>query len=202
MRPDTGSSTAVEFTLDTIPPAVSITTSGGLTNKASQTISGTVTASEAPVGATVSLYDNGGTTPIGSATVVSGGAWSATVTLSGDGTHSITAQDTDTAGNTGSSGAVVFTLDTIPPTVAISTSGGLTNKASQTISGTVTASEAPVGATVSLYDNGSTTLIGTATVVSGGGWSTAVTLFGDGTHSIVARSSPQGRVEKGWNWGV
>ena len=102
MRPDTGSSTAVEFTLDTIPPAVSITTSGGLTNKASQTISGTVTASEAPVGATVSLYDNGGTTPIGSATVVSGGAWSATVTLSGDGTHSITAQDTDTAGNTGS----------------------------------------------------------------------------------------------------
>ena len=79
MRPDTGSSTAVEFTLDTIPPAVSITTSGGLTNKASQTISGTVTASEAPVGATVSLYDNGGTTPIGTATVVSGGAWSATV---------------------------------------------------------------------------------------------------------------------------
>ena len=33
---------------------------------------------------------------------------------------------------------VVFTLDTVAPTVAISTSGGLTNQASQTISGTVT----------------------------------------------------------------
>jgi hypothetical protein len=98
--------------LETIPPTVSISTSGGLTNQASQTIYGTVTTSEAPVGATVSLYDNGGATAIGTATVGTGGAWSTPVTLSGDGTHSIVAQDTDAAGNTGTSSAVVFTLDT------------------------------------------------------------------------------------------
>jgi Bacterial Ig-like domain len=183
---NTGTSAPVVFTLDTMPPTVAITTAGGLTNQASQTISGTVTATEAAPGSTVTLYDNGSTTALGSATVGSGGAWSTTVTLSGDGTHSIVAEDTDAAGNTGISSPVVFTLDTVPPTVTITSAGGLTNQASQTISGTVTATEAPVGATVSLYDNGSTTPIGTATVGAGGAWSTSVTLSGDGTHSIVA----------------
>ena len=103
--------------------------------------------------------------------------------------HSIVAQDTDAAGNTGSSTPVVFTLDTIAPTVAITSSGGLTNQATQTISGTVAAGEAAVGSTVYLYDNGGTTAIGTATVGSGGNWSTSVTLSGDGAHSIVARDT-------------
>ena len=150
-------------------------------------ISGTVIGSEAPVGATVSLYDNGGATAITTATVGPGGTWSAPVTLSGDGTHSIVAKDTDAVGNTGSSTAVVFTLDTIPPTVSIATSGGVTNRASQTISGTVIGSEAPVGATVSLYDNGGVTAI--ATVGASGSWSAPVTLSGDGTHSIVAKDT-------------
>ncbi len=91
-------------------------------NVATQTISGSVTAGEAAVGATVTLLDTVGgvTTQIGTATVGSGGVWTTTVTLSGDGAHSIVAQDTDAAGNTGTSTAVVFTLDTLAPTVAIS----------------------------------------------------------------------------------
>ncbi len=117
-------STAVVFTLDTLAPTVAITSSGGLTNDATQTISGSVAAGEAAVGGTVYLYDNGGTTAIGTATVGSGGAWTTTVTLSGDGAHTIVAQDTDAAGNTGSSTAVVFTLDTIAPTVAITSAAG------------------------------------------------------------------------------
>jgi hypothetical protein len=137
----------------------------------------------------VSLYDNGGSTPIGTATVGAGGGWSTSVMLSGDGTHSIVTKDTDAASNTGASSAVVFTVDTIPPTASIATPGGLTNKASQTISGTVTASEAPVGATIALYDNAGVTAIGTATVGADGTWSTPVTLFGDGTHSIVAEDT-------------
>jgi hypothetical protein len=104
--------TGIEVAAQTIPPTVSISTSGGLTNQVTQTISGTVTAGEATVGATVSLYDSGGATAIGTATVGAGGAWSTSVTLSGDGTHSIVAKDTDAAGNTGSSSAVVFTVDT------------------------------------------------------------------------------------------
>src|SRR6202007_889481 len=108
-------------------------------------------------------------------------------TLSGQGSNSIVAKDTDAAGNTGSSTPVVFTLDTVAPTVAISTAGGTTNQATQTISGTVTSTGATPGATVTLYDNG--TQIGTATVGSGGAWSTSVTLSGQGSHSIVAKDT-------------
>ncbi|MGA2868853.1 MAG: hypothetical protein ABSF34_06820, partial [Verrucomicrobiota bacterium] len=70
------------------------------------------------------------------------------------------------------------------PTVAITPPTGPTPTASVTISGTATeqvASET-VGTTVTLYDNGSTTALGTATVLAGvnGGlptWSTTVTLL-------------------------
>ena len=187
---NTGVSYPLSFTLDTIPPTVTISSSGGLTNQATQTISGNLAAGEAAIGATVYLYDNGGATPIGTATVGNGGSWSTTVTFSGDGTHSIVAEDTDAAGNIGISVTpVVFTLDTVPPTVTISSSGGLTNQAGQTISGNVVANEAAVGATVYLYDNGNTTPIGTATVGAGGNWSTTVTLSGDGAHSIVAQDT-------------
>ena len=92
--------------------------------------------------------------------------------------HSLRRQDTDAAGNTGTSAAVAYTLDTVAPTVAITSSGGLTNQATQTIAGTVKTTEAAAGSTVTLYDNG--TKIGTATVDSNGSWSASVTLSGDG----------------------
>ena len=180
---NTGSSTPVVFTLDTVAPTVAISTAGATTNQTSQTISGTVTAGDAAIGSTVTLYDNG--TQIGTATVGSGGAWSTSVTLA-HGTNSIVAKDTDAAGNTGGSTPVVFTLDTVAPTVAISTAGATTNQTSQTISGTVTAGDAAIGSTVTLFENG--TQIGTATVGSGGAWSTSVNLA-HGTNSIVAKDT-------------
>ena len=105
--------------LETIAPTVAIGTAGTTTNQATQTISGTATAAagEAAVGATVTLFDsvNGGTaTQIGTATVGPGGTWSTGVVLSGNGSHSIVAQDTDAAGNFGASTAVVFTLTVVP----------------------------------------------------------------------------------------
>ena len=184
---------AVVFTLDTLAPSVTISSAAETSNVATQTISGSVTAGEAAVGATVTLLDTVGgvTTQIGTATVGSGGLWTTTVTLSGDGAHSIVAQDTDAAGNTGTSTAVVFTLDTLAPSVTISSAAETSNVATQTISGSVTAGEAAVGATVTLLDTvgGVTTQIGTATVGSGGLWTTTVTLSGDGAHSIVAQDT-------------
>jgi hypothetical protein len=181
------------ITVDTVPPTVTISTPDTTTNQSTQTISGSVTTTEATAGATVTLYDtvNGVTTQIGTATVGSGGTWSTSVTLSGSGSHSIVAQDTNAAGNTGTSTPVVFTLDTLAPTVMISTTAETSNVATQTISGTVAAGEAAVGATVTLLDTvgGVTTQIGTATVGSGGVWSTSVTLSGDGAHSVVAKDT-------------
>ncbi|MDH2407003.1 FecR domain-containing protein, partial [Bradyrhizobium sp. SSUT18] len=98
-----------------------------------------------------------------------------------------------TGSSASASKTLVPTLDT-PQAIAlvslapvtISNAGGPTNQGGQTISGTV--DPALVGTTVTLYDtyNGITTQIGTVTVGSGGIWSAAVTLAGDGNHSIVA----------------
>jgi hypothetical protein len=119
------------------------------------------------------------------------GSWSTPVTLV-PGANSIVAKDTDAAGNTGASAAMVYTLDTVAPTVTITSAGGSTSQASQTISGTVTAAAtggAPTGTTVSLYDNGSTTALATAPVGTNGSWSAPVTLS-PGANSIVANLPP------------
>jgi Tol biopolymer transport system component len=184
------STATLSFTLDTVAPTVTIS-GGGLTNQASQTISGTVTAAagEAAIGSTVTLFDNG--TQIGTVTIgADGKGWSAPVTLI-SGANSIVAKDTDAAGNTGASPAVVYTLGTVAPAVTItSPQGGYTNKASQTIGGTVTKAPGETGtpgATVTLYDNGSTTALATATVTNGS-WSVPVTLSA-GANSIVAKDT-------------
>ena len=158
---------------------VIISSIGGPVNKASQTVSGTVDV--AYVGTTVTLLDtyNGVTTQLGTATVGSGGVWSKTVNLSGDGTHTIVAQDA--AANITTSTPVVFSLDTTAPTIAITSAGGPTNQASQTITGTVDVADA--GATVTILDGA--TSVGTAVVQSNGSWSTSVTLA-NGTNSLTA----------------
>ena len=170
---NTGTSNAVVFTLETVAPAVDDhDTASESSNVASQAITGVVTAEDAAIGSTVTLYDtlNGVTSQIGTASVGSGGVWSTSVTLSGDGAHSIVAKDTDAAGNTGTSNAVVFTLETVAPAVTISTASESSNVASQAITGVVTAGDAAIGSTVTLYDtlNGVTSQIGTASVGSDG----------------------------------
>ncbi|WP_342165029.1 beta strand repeat-containing protein [Methylobacterium sp. SD21] len=180
---NTGTSSAVSYTLDTTAPVIGLTSAGGLTNKPSQTIAGSVGAQDA--GSTVTLTDNG--KAIGKAVVQGDGTWSAKVTLSGDGQHSLVAFDTDKAGNTGTSAAVTYTLDTAAPTVSLTSAGGLTNQTNQTISGKVGVQDA--GSTVTVNDNGKA--IGTATVQTDGTWSTKVTLSGDGAHSLVATDTDQ-----------
>jgi autotransporter passenger strand-loop-strand repeat protein len=132
-----GTGTAsLTFTLDTSAPAVAITSAGGLTNKANQPIAGTVADSDnLAANPTITLFDNGSKI---ATTTANGGTWSASIILAGDGSHTITAQATDLAANTGTSNNDALTLDTSAPAVAIISTGGLTNQATQTIAGTVT----------------------------------------------------------------
>jgi phosphosulfolactate synthase (CoM biosynthesis protein A)/nitrogen fixation protein len=182
---NTGSSTAVVLTLETAVPTVTITTAGGDTNVASHTITGSVSGDATAPGSTVSLFDNGSTTALGTALVQADGSWTDTVTLAA-GANSIVAKDIDLAGNTGSSTAVVLTLETAVPTVTITTAGGDTNVASHTITGSVSGDATAPGSTVSLFDNGSTTALGTALVQADGSWTDTVTLAA-GANSIVAK---------------
>ena len=119
------------------------------------------------MGGTVTVYD--GNTQIGTATVGADGGWSTVVTLQNDGLHSIVAKDTDASDDTVESTAVTYTLATIAPTVAITSTGGLINQATQTIAGTVSTTEAAAGSLVILYDNGRQ--VGVANVASNGTWS-------------------------------
>ena len=169
--------------MDTTAPTVSITSAGGSTNQVVQTITGTVDV--AAIGTTVTLFDNGGTTPLGTAVVQNDGSWSTSVTLSGNGTHSIVAKDTDAAGNTGTSSAVIYTLSTVGPTVT----EGLTIDTGSSASDRITSNDALTGTadanTLVTLKEGAVVL-GTTTTNGAGVWSFTPAGLSDGLHTIVA----------------
>lgn len=181
---NTGSATVVDTLTDA--PSVSITSPAEASNAAGQTITGTVVAggTATVVGQTVTLTDNGAA--LATATVQSDGTFSATVTLPNQGANSIVATVTDSNGNTGSSAAVVDTLDTIAPTIAITSAAEVSDAAGQAISGTVSSggTATVAGQTVTLTDNGAT--LGTATVQADGTFSANVTLPNPGANTVVA----------------
>ena len=195
---------ALNVTLDTTAPVVAINGSGGSTNQVTQTISGTVDIAD--IGTTVTLFDNSSPTALGTATVGAGGVWSTSVTLVGNGTHSVVAQDTDAAGNTGSSPAIVFTLNTTAPSggtpdlIAASDSGTSNDNITNVTAPTFTVALSPTalaGDTIQLLLGGSplahpATHMITATDVTAGSVNLAVTagdLGADGTKLLAAQFS-------------
>ncbi len=103
------SSATLEVTFDTTPPTVTISLVAGAQNQADRVVSGTVSSAEP--GATVTIYD--GATAIGTAALQADDSWSASVTLSGQGVHALTAVDEDLAGNIGTSAAVDAVYQTV-----------------------------------------------------------------------------------------
>ncbi len=138
-----GTSAPATFVLDTTAPALSITSPGGLTRERSQTLSGTIGAGDQ--GRSVALYD--GQTLLGTAATDGNGRWSRTIELPAtEGEHAITAVATDAAGNTGTSAATVFTLDTTaPPTPTLAQGVGAEARV-------LTVSFVEAGATVRLFN--------------------------------------------------
>lgn len=203
-------SPAANFTLtiDTTPPAAPLIVnavgevggasatlvSGGSIQNGTPTLSGT-----GEVGATIRIYDNGGTTPIGTITVPAGGNWTFTPTTAlTEGAHTLTAVATDPVGNVGlpSAGFTLTVDSSIPATPGIPTvtddvspglgtiaNNGSTNDTTPTFSGTGTA-----GDTITILDNGDP--IGTTTVRADGSWSfTPDTPFTTPDHSISVTES-------------
>src|SRR5207248_9653441 len=130
------------------------------TNQPSLTLTGTVAGADA--GTTIIIFD--GATQVGVGTI-SGSTWSAGVTLS-NGSNVLTAQVTDAAGNTNTSGAVSYTLNTVGPSggtpvlTAASDSGtaqtdDITNVTAPIFTVALNTSTAAVGDTVQLLLGGS-----------------------------------------------
>ncbi|NVD97745.1 Ig-like domain-containing protein [Massilia sp. BJB1822] len=143
----------------------------GISNVGTPQITG-----HAEANATVRLYDTDGTTLLGTATANGAGNWSITSSVLSEGTHTLTAKQTDVAGNVSSaSSSFTYIRDTIGPTgMALSTTSvneaGSTNGATvATLSSTditaVTYGFA-VGNGVIDADNGKFTISGTNLVAA------------------------------------
>jgi large repetitive protein len=184
-------STTLALTLETSAPTPTIalvsdtgaSSSDGITSNAALT--GTAIAA-----GTVVLIRNGGT-ELGFVTAGVGGTWSFTPTLA-DGSYTLTALETDTAGNIGST-TLAVTLETsaTPPTVALVSDTGASASdhitSSDALSGT-----AEAGSIVRIKHGG--TVLGTATAGISGAWSFTPTLSDGGYVLTAQEETPAGNV--------
>jgi large repetitive protein len=194
-----GTAASQSYVLDTTAPAApsapdmtagTDTGSSGtdnVTSNASPTFTGT-----AESGSTVTLYDTDGTTVLGTATAT-GGNWSITSSVLGEGAHTLTATAVDAAGNVSTaSSSLGATIDTTAPAapsapdLAASSDDGAssTDNATSITTPTFTGT-AESGSLVTLYDTDGTTVLGTATA-TGGNWSIASSTLALGGHTIYA----------------
>ncbi|HST75656.1 MAG TPA: Ig-like domain-containing protein, partial [Acetobacteraceae bacterium] len=173
--------------VDEIAPVVTIDSLGGPINQSMQTVTGTATE----IGGTITVWD--GLATVGSAMVGDDGHWTATnVTLTGEGPHSLVANETDAAGNTGASTAVTYTLDLTPPTVTIASIdpvNAATAAAGFTISGTTNAEDGRM-VSVQIVDSDENP-VGSPypATVANGAWSVTVPStdhLADGSYTVTA----------------
>ena len=193
-------SPALDLVIDTAAPAAPMTLAlgaasdsgvmgDGITNVTTPTITGTGTA-----GDTVTLYD--GNAVVGTGTVAGNGTWAITSSALPAGTDSLTATQTDIAGNLSAvSTPLTLQIDTVTPSApsnlalaSTSDSGvagdDITNVTSPTLTGIGVA-----GDTVTLLDvgaGGATTTVGTGTVARNGTWSIATSTLAAGANNLTA----------------
>jgi T5SS/PEP-CTERM-associated repeat protein len=185
--------TGNDVTLDQQPPAAPSGLSdaaivGGYVNAAHQASSLLTGVAEA--GATITLYDHGGTTALATTTAdAASGAFSIDLSTLADGAHSLTVTATDAAGNTGPASApLAFTVNSLAPAAPAGLAdaaivGGYVSAAHDTASQMLTGN-ADAGAVVTVYDGSAK--LGTATASNTGAWSYRLGHLGDGAHSLTA----------------
>ena len=151
------------------------------------------TGSGAEAGATVTLFDTNGTTVLGTAIADGSGNWSITSSTLTGGSHTLTAKQTDIAGNTSAASAgLSVTIDTAAPAApsapdlaAASDSGNTTDNTTNIASATFTGT-AEAGSTVTIFSDG--VAVGSG-VAAGGNYSITTSALADGPHSITAKAT-------------
>ncbi len=138
-------STPVTFTVDTTAPAVTVTSVNGTAHTFPYTTNTTVTSVGGTCGTatgdatTVSVALGGAASENGNASC-NAGTWTYTLVapLSTSGVDTVTATQTDTAGNTGTSGSQTITVDTTAPAVTVTSVNGTAQTFPYTTNTTVT----------------------------------------------------------------
>jgi hypothetical protein len=179
---NTGTAT-LSFTLDRTAPVVSMALVADTGSSASDKVTSNPALKGTGEANTVVTIKEGDTI-LGTAVVDSTRAWSFTPTGLSDGAHTLTATQTDLAGNTGTT-TLSFTLDQTAPAMSMalvadtgsSASDGITAKPA--VKGTGEA-----GRVVTLKENG--LVLGTATADSTGAWSFTLSNLVEGAHTLTA----------------
>ncbi|HUI49635.1 MAG TPA: Ig-like domain-containing protein, partial [Acidimicrobiia bacterium] len=203
---NTGTSGAATISVDTVIPVVTLTTVNGTVRTFPYRTNATVTTLGGACGtltgdsATVSITITGASTQNGTAACTSG-AWTftPTVAFSTDGTYTVTVTQTDSALNTGTSGAQQVIVDKTAPIVTVTAVNGtartfpyLTNATVTSVGGTCGAL-AGDGTTVLISETGAGSENGAATCVAGA-WSysfiSALTV--NGAYTITATQTDGG----------
>jgi beta-glucanase (GH16 family) len=179
-------SNALTVTVDTHVPAAPtvgsispyvIVNGQDVTNVNHLTLTGTAEA-----GSTIKIHD--GSTIIGTVTGNSAGAWTFTTGLLADGTHKLSATDTDVAGTTSaSSSTTTIVVDTTAPSPTITALAHNTN-GSITLGG-----HSEAQSVVSIYDGGGSTPIGSAVTNAAGVWSFTSGALSNANHSFTVHAT-------------
>ena len=199
---NTGASAAHTFVIDTTEPAVTLVhpSDGVDTADTTPTFEGDAGtgAGDLPT-VTVRIYSGAtaGGSPQQTRTATrdaSTGAWSVDATALAQGTYTATASQDDAAGNTGTSAAHTFRVDTTAPaiTVAHPADGSTTNDTTPTLDGTAGTDPGDAATvTVEIHAGTSTggaleqTLTPTRDPATGA-WSVDAGALGEGSHTVVA----------------
>ena len=154
-------------------PTLALSADTGSSGSDRITSVGTLTTSGVTSGASVEYSIDGGAN------------WTASFTAV-QGANSVKARQTVSGVASAASAALVFTLDTIAPTLAITTTSHPVSSTAQTIAGTIGSLDA--GSAISLYEG--STLLGSTMANGSGAWSLAVTLANSfGSHAIIAKAA-------------
>jgi hypothetical protein len=165
-----GNSGTVTFTVDTVEPAVSLDSIPSPSNDSTPTLSGD--AGNAPGDdstVTVKILSGGKVIASGAASR-SGDRWSTTSPHLSDGTYEALAEQSDAAGNTGTSQTRSFKVDTSSPSVTLQKPPSPSNNTTPSFTGFASDS---TQVTVKIYAGGSATgsPVATATAAgTGGSW--------------------------------
>jgi hypothetical protein len=191
----------VTFAVDTTPPAVQLSPVASPTNDSTPSFDGAAGSAEGDADqVTLKIYAGPGTSGSPIATLSAtphSGTWSATVGEAlGDGTYTAQAEQSDEAGNTGTSSSSTFTVDTAAPAVSLSPASSPTSNPTPSFSGGAGTADGD-RAEVTLEIFAGTTATGSplrtiAVSPLGSSWSATVDeALADGTYTARAAQSDQ-----------
>jgi hypothetical protein len=178
---------SLTFTYDNVAPAMTESLKNDTGSSATDKYTSDPTLSgHADAGGAVVIKN--GSTVLGSVTADSSGNWTYKPTLA-DGSYTLTASDTDLAGNYGST-TLSFTLDTTAPTISemLKNDNGVSSTDKITTDPTLTGSSV-ANAIITLTENGAT--LGVTAANSSGIWTYQPASMAAGVQTIVATAADQ-----------